>query len=120
MPTKPTAAPPRTSTHSGKDWPILGYLDGRNVAIEGRFAEGQYDRLPTLIAELLAAKVDVLAVTGAVTARAVKKAATGLPIVFAVVVDPVADGVVADLEHPGGTSLEPPASTRSKQGSNST
>ena len=90
----------------------LGYLDGRNVAIEARFAEGQYDRFPTLIAELLAAKVDVLAVTGAVTARAAKKAATGLPIVFAVVVDPVADGVVADLEHPGGnitgtTSFDP-------------
>lgn len=90
----------------------LGYLDGRNVVIEARFAEGQYDRFPALIAELLAAKVEVLAVTGAVTARAAKKAATGLPIVFAVVVDPVADGVVADLEHPGGnitgtTSFDP-------------
>jgi putative ABC transport system substrate-binding protein len=90
----------------------LGYLDGHNIVIEARFAEGQYDQFPTLIAELLAAKVDVLAVTGAVTARAAKKAATGLPIVFAVVVDPVADGVVADLEHPGGnitgtTSFDP-------------
>jgi putative ABC transport system substrate-binding protein len=90
----------------------LGYIDGRNVIIEARFAEGQYDRFPMLIAELVAAKVDVLAVTGAVTARAAKKAATGLPIVFAVVVDPVADGVVADLQQPGGnitgtTSFDP-------------
>lgn len=90
----------------------LGYVDGRNIAIEARFAEGQYDRFPQLIAELIAAKVDVLAVTGAVTARAAKRAAVGLPIVFAVVVDPVADGVVADLERPGGnitgtTSFDP-------------
>jgi putative tryptophan/tyrosine transport system substrate-binding protein len=90
----------------------LGYVDGRNVVIESRFAEGQYDRFPTLIAELVAAKVDILGVTGAVTARAAKKAATGIPIVFAVVVDPVADGVVTDMERPGGsitgtTSFDP-------------
>jgi hypothetical protein len=89
-----------------------GYVDGRNVVIEARFAEGQYDRFPTLIAELVAAKVDIIAVTGAVTARAAKKAATGIPIVFAVVVDPVADGVVSELERPGGsitgtTSFDP-------------
>ena len=90
----------------------LGYVEGRNVVIEGRFAEGQYDRFPTLLAELVASKVDIIAVTGAVTARAAKKAATGIPIVFAVVVDPVADGVVPDLGRPGGsitgtTSFDP-------------
>ena len=90
----------------------LGYVDGRNLAIVARFAEGQYDRFPTLLAELVAAKVDVIAVTGAVTARAAKKAVTDIPIVFAVVVDPVADGVVPDLERPGGsitgtTSFDP-------------
>ena len=90
----------------------LGYVDGRTITIEARFAEGKYDRFPQLIAELVAAKVDVLAVTGAVTARAAKKAATGLPIVFAVVVDPVADGVVANPERPAGnltgtTSFDP-------------
>lgn len=90
----------------------LGYVDGRNIAIEARFAEGQYDRFPTLIAELVAAKVDVIAVTGAVTARAALKAQTELPLVFAVVVDPVSDGVVPNMERPGGditgtTSFDP-------------
>ncbi len=81
----------------------LGYVEGRNVTIEARFAEGQYDRFPRLLDELVASKVDVIAVTGAVTARAAKKAVTGIPIVFAVVVDPVADGVVPNMERPGGT-----------------
>ena len=53
----------------------LGYVEGRNVVIEPRFAEGQYERFPELIGELVGLKVDVLAVTGAVTARAAKKAA---------------------------------------------
>lgn len=67
----------------------LGYVEGRNVVIEARFAEGQYERFPELFAELVRLKVDVLAVTGAVTACAAKKAATDILIVFAVVVDPV-------------------------------
>ncbi len=95
----------------------LGYVDGRTVAIEARFAEGQYDRFPALIAELVAARVDVIAVTGAVTARAVLKARTGLPLVFAVVVDPVADKVVPDMDRPGGdvtgtTSFDPQQSRK--------
>ncbi len=90
----------------------LGYQEGKNVVIEARFAEGQYDRFPALLSDLLAAKVDVIAVTGAVTARAAMKAVHDVPIVFAVVVDPVADGVVASLERPGGnltgtTSFDP-------------
>ena len=72
----------------------LGYVEGRNVVIEPRFAEGQYERFPELIGELVGLKVDVLAVTGAVTARAAKKGATDIPIVFTIVVDPVADNVV--------------------------
>jgi putative ABC transport system substrate-binding protein len=80
----------------------LGYVEGRNVVIESRFAEGQLERLPELVAELIRLKVDVLAVTGAVTARAAKKAVTDTPIVFTVVVDPVADNVVSNLERPGG------------------
>lgn len=90
----------------------LGYVEGRNVVIEPRFAEGQYERFPELIGELVGLKVDVLAVTGAVTARAAMKAATNLPIVFTMVVDPVADNVVPSLERPGGnitgvTSFDP-------------
>jgi len=89
-----------------------GYSDGRDITIEPRFAEGQYERLPAIFDELLRDKVDVLAVTGAVTARAAKKAVTDKPIVFAVVVDPVADKVIASYEHPGGnltgvTSFDP-------------
>jgi ABC-type uncharacterized transport system substrate-binding protein len=80
----------------------LGYVEGRNVVIEPRFVEGRYERFPDLFAELVGLKVDVLAVTGAVTARAAKKAIRDIPIVFAVVVDPVADNVVASLEQPGG------------------
>jgi ABC-type uncharacterized transport system substrate-binding protein len=79
----------------------LGYVEGRNIAIEPRFAEGQYERFPDLLAELVRLKVDVIAVTGAVTARAAKKAVKDIPIVFAVVVDPVADNVVPNLERPG-------------------
>jgi putative ABC transport system substrate-binding protein len=90
----------------------LGYVEGRNVVIEPRFAEGQYERFPDLLAELVRLKVDVIALTGAVTARAAKKAIIDIPIVFAVVVDPVADNVVASLERPGGnltgvTSFDP-------------
>ena len=75
----------------------LGYIDGQNVVIEPRFAEGHYERFPELFAELVRLKVDVLAVTGAVTARAAKKAVMDIPIVFSVVVDPVADNVVPSL-----------------------
>lgn len=81
----------------------LGYEDGKNIILEARFAEGQYDRFPQLFQELMDAKVKLVAVTGAVTARAAKKSVTGIPVVFSVVVDPVADKVVPSLEHPGGT-----------------
>jgi putative tryptophan/tyrosine transport system substrate-binding protein len=95
----------------------LGYVEGRNVVIESRFAEGQLERLPDLAAELARIKVDVLAVTGAVTARAARKAVTDLPVVFTVVVDPVADNVVPSLERPGGnltgvTSFDPQQATK--------
>ena len=57
----------------------LGYVDGQNILIEPRFAEGHYERFPELFAELVRLKVDVLVVTGAVTARAAKKAVTDIP-----------------------------------------
>ena len=80
----------------------LGYVDGQNILIEPRFAEGHYDRFPDIFAQLVGLKVDVLAVTGAVTARAAKKAVSDIPLVFSVVVDPVRDNVVANLEQPDG------------------
>ena len=95
----------------------LGYVEGKNIIIESRFADGQYERFPALIDELVGLKIDVLVVTGAVTARAAKKTVTDIPIIFAMVVDPVADNVVPSLEHPGGnltgvTSFDPQQPTK--------
>jgi putative ABC transport system substrate-binding protein len=80
----------------------LGYVDGQNIVIEGRFAEGQFERFPQLAADLTGLKVDVIAMVGAVTARAAQKVVTDIPLVFTIVVDPVADDVVANSERPGG------------------
>jgi putative ABC transport system substrate-binding protein len=80
----------------------LGYVEGQNIAIESRWAAGKYERLPGLAAELVQLKMDVI-VTAAVPAiRAVKEATGTIPIVMAVVVDPVATGLVASLARPGG------------------
>jgi putative ABC transport system substrate-binding protein len=80
----------------------LGYVEGKNVVIVPRFAKGQYEQFPGLIADLVREKVDVLAVQGAVSVRAARKAAPDIPIVFAVVVDPVKDDLVTNAERPGG------------------
>ena len=80
----------------------LGYVQGQNIVIEMRNAEGQYERIPELAAELVRLKMDILAVQGAVTARAAKNVVTNVPMVFAVVVDPVVEDLVANLDRPGG------------------
>jgi len=80
----------------------LGYVEGKNVLFEIRFAEGHAERLPELVADLLGQKVDLLVVGATVSALTAKKATTTTPIVFAYLVDPVASGVVASLRHPGG------------------
>ena len=80
----------------------LGYEEGRNVVIEYRWAEGQYDRFPKLIAELLAAKVDVMVTAGTPATLAVKRATTTVPLVMIAVGDPVFNDIVPSLARPGG------------------
>jgi putative ABC transport system substrate-binding protein len=81
----------------------LGYVEGRNLAIEYRDAEGKAERLPALATELVALKVDVIVTGGGTpTALAAKQATKTIPIVFAGVADPVTSGLVTSLARPGG------------------
>ena len=79
----------------------LGYVEGKNIVIENRNAEGRSNRFPALVAELVRLKVDVILTSGADTTRAAKEATTTIPIVFAQDGDPVANGFVASLARPG-------------------
>ncbi len=81
----------------------LGYVEGKNFAIEYRGAEGKPDRMPSLVNELVQLKVDVLVVpTAAQAIRAAKQATKTMPIVMVTLLDPVATGLVDSLAHPGG------------------
>ena len=82
----------------------LGYVEGRNVAIEWRSAEGISERLPELAADLVRLKVDVLATQGTPAALAAQKATATIPIVMINVADPLGTGLVKSLARPGGNS----------------
>jgi len=80
----------------------LGWIEGKNIAIESRFAEGKTDRLPELAAELIRSKVDLIVTTGRAPALAAKSVTTAIPIVMMAFPDPVGEGLIATLARPGG------------------
>jgi putative ABC transport system substrate-binding protein len=80
----------------------LGYVEGQNIVIESRWAEGEYDRLPGLAAELVRLKVDVIVTYAAPAIQAAKRATGTIPIVMAGAIDPVASGLVTSVARPGG------------------
>jgi putative ABC transport system substrate-binding protein len=80
----------------------LGYFEGKNIRYEYRFTEGDRDRIPGIVAELIDLKVDILFSTQAIVVRAAKQATKTIPIVMAITPDPVAMGLVESLARPGG------------------
>jgi putative ABC transport system substrate-binding protein len=95
----------------------LGWVEGKNITVEYRFAEGKNDRLPELAADLVRLKVDLIVVSATPSALAAKSATTTIPIVMTNVGDPVAAGLIASLARPGGNvtglaSLSPELNTK--------
>ncbi len=80
----------------------LGYVEGKNLVIEFRWADGKVDRLPGLAAELAQMKVDAILATGSLSVQAARRATASIPIVMTGVGNPVGSGFVASLAHPGG------------------
>ena len=96
------AASPHTGEAFRQGLRDLGYVEGRNLVIEYRSADGKLERFPALAAELVALKVDVIVASGTLAALAAKQSTRTLPIVFSPAADPVASGLVTSLERPGG------------------
>lgn len=81
----------------------LGYIEGKNLVIEWRFADGDYERLLGLAAELVQLKVDVIVTNGTDASKAAQKATASIPIVMGSIIDAVGSGLVASLARPGAT-----------------
>ena len=82
----------------------LGYMEGQSIALEYRFAEGKFERLPELAAELVRLKVDIILAEGGQATAAARHATETIPIVFPAIADPVGQGLVASLAQPGGNT----------------
>jgi len=80
----------------------LGYVEGRNIALEPRWAKGEYDRYPALAADLVRLKAHVIVTVGGAATKAAQQVTTTTPIVMSVVIDPLGSGLVASLARPGG------------------
>ena len=80
----------------------LGYVEGRNITLEPRWAEGKYDRYPSLAADLVKSNVAVIVTVGGRASQVAQQATRTIPIVMSVVIDPVGSGLVRSLAHPGG------------------
>ena len=80
----------------------VGYVEGKTILVDYRYIEGKLDRIPSLVAELVQLKVDVLVLVALPSIRAAKQATKTIPIVMVATVDPVATGIVDSLAHPGG------------------
>jgi putative ABC transport system substrate-binding protein len=79
-----------------------GYFEGRNLVIEWRSANGDYDRVPALVADLIRSNVDVIVQDSTIGTQVAKRATSTIPIVMALVLDPIGSGLVESLTHPGG------------------
>jgi putative ABC transport system substrate-binding protein len=97
----PSVAVPRTEAFR-QALQGLGYVDGKNIVIEYRYSEGNFDRLPDLAAELVRLKVDLIVAVETPAALAAKKATRTIPIITVTAADPVGSGLVASLARPGG------------------
>jgi ABC-type uncharacterized transport system substrate-binding protein len=95
-PTSPSVSPTRIEAFR-QGLRELGYVEGKNIIIEYRYAERKFDRLPALAAELVRLKVDLIVTTGPTVTRAAKAATTTVPIVMASDTDPVGNGFVASV-----------------------